>query len=96
MTADGDVRKLSQEEAACKPPNIWFLPLLAVQNPNKSHKVRLGLDAAAQSHVKSLNNFLLQGPDYLNSTPAILLRWRERKVALASDVIAMFSQVRVM
>ena len=95
MVSDGHVRKLTAEEAAVKPPNVWYLPLLAVGNSNKPGKVRLVLDAAAKSHGKCLNDFLMRGPDYCNSIPGIILRWRERPVGMTSDVVAMFSQVLV-
>ena len=52
-------------------------------------------DAAAKSGGKCLNDLLLSGPDFFNSIPGILLRWREKKIALTSDVVAMFSQVVV-
>ena len=95
MIKDGHYRKLSEEEASELPKKAWYLPLLVVQNPKKPNKVRLVLDAAAKSHGKSLNDFLLQGPDRMNSIPGILWRWREKRIAVTSDVIAMFSQIRV-
>ncbi|XP_043209021.1 uncharacterized protein LOC122374380 [Amphibalanus amphitrite] len=95
MESDGHIRKLSTEEAAQEPPNTWYLPLLAVTNANKPNKVRLVLDAAARSHGKCLNDFLMRGPDYFNSIPGILLRWREKPIGITSDVVAMFSQIQV-
>ena len=49
----------------------------------------------AKSQGKCLNDFLMKGPDYFNSIPEILIRWREKKIALTSDAEAMFSQVEV-
>ena len=95
MISDGHFRKLSENEAQEEHKNVWYLPLLAVQNQKKPNKVRLVLDAAAKSNGKSLNDFLLQGPDHMNSIPGILCRWREKRVAVTSDVIAMFSQIKV-
>ena len=95
MIADGHFRKLSEDELKERHKNVWYLPLLAVQNAKKPNKVRLVLDAAAKSNGKSLNDFLLQGPDNMNSIPGILCRWREKRIAVTSDVIAMFSQIRV-
>ena len=71
------------------------MPIIPVTNPNKPGKVRLVLDAAARSYGKSLNDFLMKGPDYLNSIPSILLRWQEYKVTVTTDITAMFSQVLV-
>ena len=95
MLKDGHFRKLSRQEASHETQNTWYLPLHAVTNPNKPGKVRLVLDAAAKSGGKCLNDLLLSGPDFFNSIPGILLRWREKKIALTSDVVAMFSQVVV-
>ena len=95
MEKDGHFRKLSRQEASHETQNTWYLPLHAVTNPNKPGKVRLVLDAAAKSGGKCLNDLLLSGPDFFNSIPGILLCWREKKIALTSDVVAMFSQVVV-
>ena len=95
MISDGHVRKLTAEEASIEPPNTWYLPLLAVTNIHKPGKVRLVLDAAAKSHGKCLNDFLMRGPDYFNSIPGIILRWREKPVGMTSDVVAMFSQILI-
>ena len=43
----------------------------------------------------SLNDKLLQGPDFTNSLVGVLTRFREERVALMSDVESMFYQVRV-
>lgn len=95
MLADGHFRKLTPEEASEKHDNTWYLPLMAVSNPNKPNQVRLVLDAAAKSHGKSLNDFLMQGPHNTNDLNGVLCRWREQPVALTSDVVAMFSQIRI-
>ena len=95
MLVNGHFRKISDHEAGVKPPNTWYLPILAVTNPNKPGKVRLVLDAAAKSHGKSLNDFLMKGPDLFNPIPDILIRFRERRIGFTSDVTAMFSQVLV-
>ena len=95
MLADGHFRQLTPEEAAQEPNNTWYLPLLAVSNPNKPNRVRLVLDAAAKSQGKSLNDFLLQGPQNMNELNDVLCRWREQPIALTSDVVAMFSQIRM-
>ena len=52
MLEDGHFRKLSAEKALYRPANTWYLPMLAVFNPNKPGKVRLVLDSAAKSQGK--------------------------------------------
>ena len=93
MIKEGHFRKLSKDGAAHEPPNTWYLPVLGVTSQKKPGKVRLVLDAAAKSGGKCLNDFLMQGPDNMNSLTGILLRWREKKIGLCADVRAMFSQI---
>ena len=52
-------------------------------------------DASAEFHGTSLNKQLLTGPDLLQELPAILMRFREKAVAIAGDIDQMFHQVRV-
>ena len=73
----------------------WYLPHHPVFNPQKPGKVRVVFDCSAKQYGTSLNDQLLQGPDLTNSLVGVLSRFREDKVALMSDVEAMFHQVRV-
>ncbi|KAL7726341.1 hypothetical protein ACLKA6_001558 [Drosophila palustris] len=89
----GYIRRLEDSELA---PNdiTWFLPIFTVTNPNKK-KTRLVWDAAARSHGVSLNDCLLKGPDTLASLMGILIRFRERPIAVSGDIREMFHQVKV-
>ena len=42
-----------------------------------------------------MNENLLQGPDYTNSLVGVLLRFREKNLALAGDIESMFHEVKV-
>lgn len=88
----GYAKKLSKEEAASTSDITWYLPHHGVVNPNKP-KVRVVYDAAAEYKGVSLNKELLQGPQLNNSLIGVLLRFREEKVAVASDIEGMFHQV---
>ena len=83
-----DVREMESEAS-------WYLPHHAVVHPRKPGKVRVVFDCSASFHGKSLNQQLLQGPDFLNSLVGVLLRFRKEKIAMVSDIKAMFHQVRV-
>ena len=52
-------------------------------------------DAAAKFHGTSLNDELLQGPDYINNLAGVLMRFRQEEVVLVADIEQMFHKVRV-
>ena len=62
---------------------------------HKPGKVRVVFDCAARFGDTSLNDQLLQGPDLTNNLTGVLLRFRQKSVALMADVEQMFHQVRV-
>ena len=71
----GYARKLSPEETTHQPERTWYLPHFAVYNKEKG-KVRLVFDATAKSHAKSLNDFLLTGPNLLTPITQVLYNFR--------------------
>ncbi|XP_055584832.1 uncharacterized protein LOC129737696 [Uranotaenia lowii] len=92
----GYCHKATKEELLnTNPSSVWYLPLNVVLNPKKPHKVRLVWDAAAKAHGVSLNSFLLKGPDLLASLPAVISKFRERRVAVGGDIKEMYHQLRI-
>ena len=84
------------------PPNdlventkVWYIPHHPVLNPKKLEKVRIVYDCAAIADEKSLNDFLMKGPDLTNSLVGVLLRFRRELIPIVADVEAMYYQVRV-
>ncbi|XP_052759175.1 uncharacterized protein LOC128202521 [Galleria mellonella] len=91
----GYISKLTPEEASIQTNKTWYLPHFAVFNPNKPNKLRIVLDCAAKSDGKSLNDFLLSGPDFLTSLPAVLLGFRLGKYCVIGDIQEMFHRVLI-
>ena len=74
---------------------VWYLPHHHVLHPAKPDKTRVVFDCAAKYANASLNDLLLQGPDFNNSLVGVLLRFRQERIALMSDVESMFHQAQV-
>ncbi|XP_059223095.1 uncharacterized protein LOC131996913 [Stomoxys calcitrans] len=89
----GYVRKLKKGEATIGGKS-WFIPIFTVTNINKN-KTRLVWDAAAKVDDISLNTCLLKGPDLLRSLIGILLRFREKPIAVCGDIREMFHQIKI-
>ncbi|XP_017468478.1 PREDICTED: uncharacterized protein LOC108360623 [Rhagoletis zephyria] len=68
--------------------------LSEVTNPNKN-KTRLVWDAADKVHGVSLNDVLLKGPVLLASVIGVVMRFRERRIAVTGDIREIFLQVKV-
>ncbi|XP_055527103.1 uncharacterized protein LOC129719731 [Wyeomyia smithii] len=90
------VRKVSPEELKqVNPERVWYLPLGVVTNPRKPNKIRMVWDAAAKANGVSFNDMLLKGPDLLVSLVEVLLRFREGKIAVCSDIREMFLRILI-
>lgn len=94
---DALVKKGYAEKApsTTTPGRTWYLPHFDVFNPMKPDKLRIVHDAAAKSRGMSLNDFLLTGPDLLQSLPGVMMRFRRHNIAVSSDIAEMFMQVKV-
>ena len=91
---EGYARKLLPSELAVRTAREWLLPHHAVVSRHKQ-KVRVVFDAAARSSGTCLNDHLLTGPNVTNSLVGVLMRFRQRPVAISADIKAMFHQIRV-
>lgn len=85
----------AEEAPIEKSDRTWYLPHFGVINPHKPEKLRIVHDAAAKSGGRSLNDMLLSGPDLLQSLPGVLMRFRQRPVAVTGDIKDMFLRVQI-
>ena len=90
---DSHARKMTADEAA-KPG--WYLPHHPVFKKSNPNKCRVVFDCAAKYQGISLNDMILQGPNYLNNLNGVLTRFRREPIALMADVEAMFHQCFVL
>ena len=99
-TIDGYIQKGYARPVPPEAPKVevgrkWYLPHHPVFHPQKLGKMRVVFDCAAKFRGTSLNDNLLQGPDFTNNLAGVLTRFRQETVALVADIEAMFHQVRV-
>ena len=90
---DGYAEKAS--ESTTTAGMTWYIPHHAVFSPKKPDKLRIVFDCSAKFRGTSLNDQIHQGPDFTNKLIGVLLRFREKPVAIVADVQAMYHQVRV-
>jgi hypothetical protein len=90
-------KKLSDEEMAqwCGP--VFYISHLAVVNAKSTTTpVRIVFNSSQKYKGVSLNSYLAKGPDaYLNNLLGILLRWREERVVLISDIKKMYNSIYI-
>ena len=71
---------------------VNYVPHTGVYHPKKPGQIRVVFDCSAQFNGVSLNDYLLQGPDFMNDLLGILCRFRKESVAFMTDIKSMFHQ----
>ena len=61
---------------------VWYLPHHPIFHPDKPDKTRVVFDCAAKFRKVSLNDKLLQGPDFTNTLVGVMTRFRQESIAL--------------
>ena len=59
----GHAERVPPDELSLNNGGIWYIPHHGVYHPQKQDKIRVVFDASAEFKGKSLNRYLLQGPD---------------------------------
>ncbi|XP_036322198.1 uncharacterized protein LOC118736217 [Rhagoletis pomonella] len=89
------IRKLSDNEINQDFKRKWYLPIFAVNNPNKPNKTRVVWDAAAEHQGRSLNCCLEKGPDLQRPLIHVLFNFRIGKIGIRGDISEMFHRISV-
>ncbi|XP_067945390.1 uncharacterized protein [Watersipora subatra] len=77
-------------------PQSWYIPHFGVYHPKNPNKIRVVFDDSSKVDNCSLNDYLLQDPDHINSLIGILMQFRRDYVAIICDIERMFHQFRVL
>lgn len=74
-----------------------YLPHFAVvRNDKDTTKVRIVFDASCKGeNGVSLNDMMMIGPTLQPELRNILIRWRQHRICLSSDIVKMYRQVKV-
>ena len=89
----GYVVAVSPHDSKNRSDREWYVPHHPVLNPNKPGKIWRVLNCASKFHGKSLNNSLLVRPDLLQKLLFVLMRFREHKCAVSTNIEGLFMQV---
>ena len=89
----GYAMKMTTEEAMTP---SWYLPHHPVFKKSNPTRCRVVFDCAANFQGLSLNDMILQGPNYLNNLNGVLTRFRREPIALIADMEVMFHQCFVL
>ncbi|XP_059091086.1 uncharacterized protein LOC131886703 [Tigriopus californicus] len=73
---------------------VWYIIHHAVYHKRKK-TIRIVFNCSSKFMGISLNDTLLPGPDLVNNLLGVLIRFRERKIAIMADIEKMFYQVKV-
>ena len=84
-----------ESTSAVEAGKCWYLSHHGVYHPNKPGKIRVVFDLSAEFQGASINKALLPGPDLINQIVGVLLRFREKQIAVTGDIEAMYYQVKV-
>ena len=92
----GFARKLDETELSSHKGPVHYVSHHAVVRPEKkSTPVRIVFNSSAVYLGHSLNDYWYKGPDLLNNLGGVLLRFREKQVAICADISKMYHRVLI-
>ncbi|XP_063959312.1 uncharacterized protein LOC135154982 [Lytechinus pictus] len=96
MVQMGFARKMTIEEMESYEGPVHYIPHHAVLRPEKkSTPIRIVFNSSSVYAGKCLNDFWMKGPDLLNNLFGVILRFRERSVAVCADISKMYHRVLI-
>ena len=89
-------RKLSENEVKNYKGPVHYIPHRAVIRPEKkSTPVRIVFNLSSVFQGHKLNDYWMKGPDLLNSLFGVVLRFREKEVAVVGDISKMYHRILI-
>ena len=89
-------RKLSENEVKNYKGPVHYIPHHAVIRPEKkSTPVRIVFNSSSVFQGHKLNDYWMKGPDLLNNLFGVVLRFREKEVALVGDISKMYHRILI-
>ena len=96
MMSRGVARKLTNEKKRNYEGPVHYLPHHEILKPeSRSTPIRIVFNSSASYMGHILNDYYAKGPDVLNDLFGILLRFREKLVAMVGDISEMYNSVLI-
>ncbi|KAK3746525.1 hypothetical protein QZH41_016739, partial [Actinostola sp. cb2023] len=92
LSGKGYAQKVPEDQLNRTELPAWYLPHHPVIHPHKPGKVRVVFDCAAKFQGTSINERLMQGPDFTNTLVGVMTRFRKEQTAVMADIESMFYQ----
>ena len=89
----GHAIKVTSEKSERPSSIINYLPHPGVRNINKPGMARVVFNTGAKFENTCLNDNILKGPDLFNNLLSVLLKFREGRYGVMSNIQQMFHQV---
>ena len=91
----GFARRMTEEEVQAGKAK-YFLPHFSTfKKHSKKKEIRLVFDGAARFKGQCLNEHILPGPKLQNPLPGVILGFREKQYAWATDIKSMYSKIHI-
>jgi hypothetical protein len=96
LVARGCARKLTTEEIETHKGPVFYLSHHAVLKPEKeSTPCRVVFNSAANFRGHCLNEYQCKGPILLNSLLGVIMRFREKPIAIYGDISKMYHSILI-